>query len=261
MKRTERIKLVTDLDNVDAMVYALCLKDALEERGIQIAQGDDKADLFVVFGGDGTMLRAVHKHGLKPTFFGVNCGHKGFLMNDGTVQVVAENIANNLFRVRRFPLLEIESESGWRAWAINDVYFNRITGQTAKINLKVNGVEIAERISGDGVVVSAALGSAGYFVPAGGSALHPLLPAIGLAPVVRNVPIQLIPMVFPINSELEITLLSPSEEVRGWYDGFELPNFRKIKVRGAKQYLKLAFLQGEDMTERMVRKIMQVQGG
>lgn len=144
--------------------------------------------------------------------------------------------------------------------AINDVYFNRITGKACKVSVKVNGVEIAERISGDGIIISTALGSTGYFVSAGGSALHPQLSVIAFAPVARHTPFQIMPFVFPLESEFEgeVVLLSPPEEIKGWYDGIEMPYFQVIKIRKARQRIKLAFWPEENFTKRLVEKIMKI---
>ena len=44
--------------------------------------GDDlPADLCLVLGGDGFMLRTIHELGEHHTYLGVNCGRLGFLLN------------------------------------------------------------------------------------------------------------------------------------------------------------------------------------
>lgn len=253
------IDLVVDDEKEKAVKYAKRLAKELKKKIPGLRSSFLSAELVVVVGGDGMMLKAANAYDFRPIFLGINFGHKGFLMNDsGDISMVADRIFHRKFKVHRFPLLEIEAEDGWKGLAMNDVYFNRITGQTCKVSVSVDGVKIAERISGDGIVICTALGSCGYFLPAGGSALHANLSVIGFAPVVRNVPIQIVPMVFPSTSQLEVTLLSPPEEVRGWYDGIELPYFQKIKVRKADHQIKLAFWEDENFTERLVRKIMIV---
>ncbi len=261
MPTIRKIKIVADEENEKAKEGRDALYLEFRKREVRIISYPDPKDiqLVVVLGGDGTMLKTVHSYDFRPAFLGINYGHKGYLMNEGEVSEVADRILDEKFEIHRFPLLNIEGD-GWKGLAMGDVYFNRITGQTCKVNVKVDGVEIAPRISGDGIVVCTALGANGYFVPAGGSAVHPKLPIIGFAPIIRNMPFQIIPMIFPLQSEFEVTLLSPPEEVKGWYDGeFELPYFQKIKIKKSKRKVKLVFWEGEDFTERLVRKIMKVQ--
>lgn len=258
MKAFGEIKIVVDETNEKAVRYQAALELEFKKREAIILGNSADLQLVIVLGGDGTMLKTAHAYNFRPTFLGINCGHKGFLMNDGDPSEVVDRILDENFKTCPFPLLKIESESGWKDLAMNDIYFNRITGKTCKVNVCVDGVEIAQRISGDGVVICTALGSAGYFVPAGGSAIHPELPVIGFAPTVRNIPIQLIPMIFPLKSQFEVTLLSPSEEVKGWHDGIEFPYFRKLKVRKGNRKVRLAFWKEENFTERLIRKIMKV---
>lgn len=247
-----------DENNQLAQDLAFKIREILKINGIEVSSSiENEQDLLIVFGGDGTMLKAAHVYKFQPIFLGINCGHRGYLMNDGDASEVADRILNEKFEIHRFPLLKIEGD-GWKGLAMNDVYFNRIAGQTCKVNVKVNGVEIAQRISGDGIVICTALGSTGYFVPAGGSAINPKVSAIGLAPITVNTPIQFLPMIFPLSSQLEVTLLSPSEEVKGWYDGIELPYFQRIKVKKGNRRVKLAFWEGENFTKRQAEKIMRV---
>lgn len=213
-------------------------------------------DCVLVLGGDGTMLRALHQHNFEPVFLGLNCGYKGFLMNnvDGDFM---NKLINREFEIHEFPLLEIEAENGWKGLAL-EIYFNRVSGKTCKVKVAVDGTIISERIAGDGIDIATALSSSGYFLPICGTAIHPKLPVICFAPIVRNAPFQITPMIFPIISVLEITLLSPPEEVRGWCDGMDIPYFKKIEVRKSDKTLKLAFWKGENFTKRLVEKTMKV---
>ena len=98
------------------------------------------SDLVLVLGGDGTLLRAVHHHGPKVAYLGVNCGNLGFLMNDvvGTPAEVAETVLAALDAeawVRQpFPRLAVRShllgETVVDDLALNDVYIERRSGQT-----------------------------------------------------------------------------------------------------------------------------------
>ncbi len=270
MKTFREIAIVGDAKNEEAMKYHAALELELKKREALIAPCSDPMAIekVIVLGGDGTMLKTAHEYDFSPLFLGINLGHKGFLMNDrDDPSDVADKILDEKFKVHQFPLLEIESAFKWKDpdvinskyFAMDDIYFNRISGKTCKVKVEVNGVEVSSRIAGDGIVICTALGSTGYFVPVGGSAIHPKLAAIGFSPVSRNIPIQIVPMVFPLSSKIEVTLLSPPEEIRGFYDGMEMPYFQKIKVRKGNKTVKLAFFEGENFTERLITKIMKAQ--
>ncbi len=249
MKELKSYSFFVDKGNKKALERQIALKKLLEIK---------KTNLVIVLGGDGTMLQAAHSHNFQPVFLGINCGHKGYLMNDDDEgEVIAKKISHDQFEIHQFPLLKIEGEN-WQGLAMNDIYFNRISGQACKVNLKIDGIEIAERISGDGIVVCTALGSTGYFTPIGGIPIHPKLSVIGFGPIARNVPFQILPLILPSESELEVTLLSPPEEVKGWHDGIEMPYFQKIRIKKSAQLVKLAFWTGENFTKRLITKIMKI---
>jgi len=218
---------------------------------------DEARKLVIVAGGDGTMLAALHHYNFEPVFLGVNSGHRGFLLNDDNDTI--NKIIGRKFEIHEFPLLEVQAEN-WKGLAL-DVYFNRVSGKTCKAKVVVDGTTIDERISGDGIIISSSLGSSGYFLATTGVAVHSRLPVIAFAPIIPNAPFQITPIVFPMTSVLEVNLLSPPEEVKGWYDAIELPYFKKLTIRKAAKTLKLAFWQGEDFTARLVNKIMKIQEG
>lgn len=212
---------------------------------------------ILVLGGDGTMLKAVHQYDFNPVFLGLNCGHRGSLMNGVDNWLI--KIQNKEFEIHEFPLLQVETENGWKSLAL-EVYFNRIGPKTCKTKILVDGAPITERFAGDGIDITTALASGGYFVPLKGSAVYPKLPVICFAPISPNTPFQIMPMIFPDTSVIEITLLSPAKEVRGWFDGaVRLPRFQKLTIRKAAKTLKLAFWKGEDFNRRLVEKIMKIQ--
>lgn len=214
-------------------------------------------DYVLVFGGDGTMLKAAHQYNFDPVFFGFNFGNRGSLMNDVDSSLF-DKLRDKAFEAHQFPLLEVETDTGWKGLAL-EVYFNRIGPKTCKTEVFVNNAQITERLAGDGIDITTALASGGYFVNLGGSAVYPKLPVICFAPIVRNTPFQIMPMIFPDSSVFEVTLLSPANEVKGWCDGsIKLPRFQKIFVRKAEKTLKLVFWKEEDFNKRLVEKIMKV---
>ncbi len=140
----------------------------------------ENADVVIVLGGDGFMLRALHtllNQQKELPVYGINCGTVGFLMN--TFQF---DPPQDLFKklhlsqpIRLHPLvMQIVNEKGEEqiAYAINEVSLLRQTSQSAKIRLFVDGVLRLETLVGDGILLSTPAGSTAYNFSAGG----PILP-------------------------------------------------------------------------------------
>lgn len=152
---------------------------ALEE--MRSAYGDcepEDADAFVVLGGDGTMLRALHNFTpFKAPLYGMNLGTLGFLLNPFS----RKDLVTKLEKANRFRIRPLRMEARDRqnkihkGIAFNEVSLIRETHNSAKIKIFVNDkVRISELVC-DGVLVSTAVGSTAYNSSAGG----PIVPLEG----------------------------------------------------------------------------------
>lgn len=135
----------------------------------------DKADVIVALGGDGYMLRTLHKYlHLKKPVFGMNRGSVGFLMNEYREDDLIERIG----RMESFEIhplkMEAECKGGKTSQAIafNEVSLFRETGQAAHIRVTVDGVVRLEEMVCDGILISTPAGSTAYNM----SAYGPILP-------------------------------------------------------------------------------------
>lgn len=127
---------------------------------------------IVVVGGDGTMLRAIRQHwndGLP--FYGLNTGHLGFLLNDAH----RLDFWDRPLRRYRLALMVVETVApdGTRKeqLAFNDCWVERESGQTAWIEVGVNGVVRMPLVVADGMLVATAAGSTSYARALGASPL------------------------------------------------------------------------------------------
>ncbi|WP_135076272.1 NAD kinase [Terasakiella sp. SH-1] len=135
----------------------------------------DKADVIVALGGDGFMLRTLHKYlHLKKPVFGMNRGSVGFLMNEYREDDLMERIG----RMESFEIhplrMEAECKGGkhHEAIAYNEVSLFRETGQAAHIRVSVDDVVRLEEMVCDGLLISTPAGSTAYNM----SAYGPILP-------------------------------------------------------------------------------------
>src|SRR5207248_8050895 len=120
MPSVERVAVVSHGRDVDAAVALL--NGVAKRLGVEVVESDD-ADLAVVLGGDGTMLRALTRFlGTGVPVIGVNYGRIGFL-----TAIAAEDLVPGLERAFggeyttvELATLEVEV-NGSREVAVNDV--------------------------------------------------------------------------------------------------------------------------------------------
>ncbi len=130
----------------------------------------DQVDLILVLGGDGTILRALHRViGRAIPCVGVNFGNFGFLTTlraDELIEQLPAVLGGGL-EVVSLPTIAVETPDG-RFLAINDVLVTTDQlGRMARLEWAVNGIDMGER-GCDGILVATPTGSTGYNLSAGG---------------------------------------------------------------------------------------------
>ena len=124
-------------------------------------------DIFLVLGGDGFLLRCLHKYyKYNIPFFGINYGNLGFLLNNKNV------LKNNLIKiieeaqiVNINPLRNIIvdlNDKEFNDISINELTLIRNVYKTCNIDIKINNKDILKNYCGDGLVISTPIGSTAY---------------------------------------------------------------------------------------------------
>jgi len=240
---------------------AKVLRDRLKERVDFNALPDD---VCVVLGGDGFMLESIREVGASHVFLGINAGRVGFLLNDPEdFEATVEALENQAWTVHTFPRLNmraVSSDGGavMDALAVNDVYLERMSGQTAHLQIEIDGVRVVDRLVCDGIIASTALGSTAYHFSASGHACHPGVRAIHLTPICPHSP-RLTPLTLPADAHIAIDVMGTDKRpVRAVADGVGHPNVRRIEIQRADVDVRLAFLDGHNFTATLVDKILRV---
>ncbi len=131
------------------------------------------ADLAVVLGGDGTMLRALDRFlDYSLPVFGVNYGRVGFLtsVTGAELEQGVERAFAGDYRLLELPTLEVEAD-GQRHSAINDiVIISSIHGRVVELNWQIGGEDYGS-VACDGMVCATAIGSTAYNLSNGGPIL------------------------------------------------------------------------------------------
>ena len=163
------------------------------------------ADLAVVLGGDGTMLRALQRFlGTGVPVIGVNFGRVGFFAS-----VRREELESGLARVfagdyRVVPLTTIDAEAkGERASAINDVVTSSSArGRMVELGWAIGGEELGIQPC-DGMIAATPSGSTAYNLSNGGPVLVRGLDAMAASFIAPH-SLHVRPLVIPRGLELEI---------------------------------------------------------
>jgi len=178
-----------------------------------------KVDFLVSVGGDGTILRTIHKMADPLPILGINMGTLGFLV-DVEPRDAIETLKRLLsgFVVDERSRLKLLINGVCMPRATNEIAF--LTASPAKMiefEIIVDGA-LMEDFRADGVIVATSTGSTAYAMSAGGPIVDPRVDAIVLVPMA---PFKLSsrPWVIPGDSIIEVRLKLPEKEALVVVDG------------------------------------------
>jgi NAD+ kinase len=228
-------------------VELLLAPEELDKHGREDGQGSlDKADLAVVLGGDGTMLRALNRFlGTGVAVIGVNFGRVGFLsaMEEEDLEVGLERAFAGDYSVIELSTLACEL-GGEQRFAVNDVVAHSSTaGRMVEISWAVAGEELG-RLACDGVICCTPAGSTAYNLSAGGPVLVWGLDAMAVTFVAPH-SLQARPLVVSRGQEVVVRNLTPDVGLAVTLDGHvfdELGTSGELRVRLDDRYARLATL-------------------
>jgi NAD+ kinase len=197
-----RVKRVADAAGVELLFAA----EEAERHGLAVSERPDDADLAVVLGGDGTMLRALQRFlGSDVPVIGVNYGRVGFLAS-----LMPDMLAEGLARAFRgeievVELATLEAEvRGFRAHAINDIVVSTAApGRMVKLSWALGGEDLGSQPC-DGMICATPAGSTAYNLSNGGPVLVWGLEAMSITFVAPH-SLTARPLVVPRSKPLGIT--------------------------------------------------------
>ena len=172
-----------------------------------------QADLFVVLGGDGTLLamaKAIAESGRDTPILAVNFGSLGFLteitrpeLHQALDTVLAGRASYDL----RMMLRATAARAGVSHMALNDVVFSR-TALSRMIELSVSvGDQFVTAVKADGLIVATPTGSTAYNLAAGGPIVHPAMDALVLTPIAPHT-LSNRPIVIPAERDVRVASTS-----------------------------------------------------
>ena len=218
-----------------------------EKHGLASVEGDlEGADLAVVLGGDGTMLRGLRRFlGTGVPVLGVNFGRVGFLASLG-----ADSLEEGLRRAfagdyRVVELPGLDAEAGGGRWAaVNDVVVTSSSlGRMIELGWAVGGEDLGV-LPCDGLICSTPSGSTAYNLSNGGPVLVWGLEAMAVTFVAPH-SLQARPLVVPRGRELAVVNRTEDVSATVLVDGHpvaELAPGEQVTTRLGEQHSLLATL-------------------
>jgi len=217
------------------------LSTLARDAGVELVVDDgdpaptEGADVAIVLGGDGTMLRALGRFlGTGIPVIGVNFGRVGFLssipapeLESGLLRVFAGEYA-----VFELPTLEVEVGSERRV-AVNDlVVASGVVGRMIQLEWAIGGEPLGRR-GCDGVVCSTPSGSTGYNFSNGGPVLVWGLDAMAVTFVAPH-SLNARPLVVPRDLHLTVWNRTPDVHATALVDGHRVADLQPgERVRAA----------------------------
>jgi NAD+ kinase len=193
-----RLSVIVDPRKPEAVVLAEKMRAWLKERQ---AYSDDptQADVQVVIGGDGTVVRAARANCHVP-ILGIDFGAFGFLTHVPPTRWEARlnQVLAGRFDVRVDSTIRVDLERGDKSlgslWAVQDVVFHAFVvpgngQQMAILELYIDN-KYLNPIPGDGLIVATSPGSSAYNLAAGGPVLAPGSQTFAITPICAHTPMR-----------------------------------------------------------------------
>ncbi len=241
-----------------------------EKTGREREEVVRRADLVIVFGGDGSMLRTAHHvKGESPLLLGINTGHLGFLAD-----VPQADLYPALERILLHEEFSIESRMRLSASvrkndaplklsdSLNDVVLT--TGPLARMveyQIQMEGRHLGY-FRADGLIVATPTGSTAYSLSAGGPLVLPELNVMLINPICPHT-LSNRPIVVPAEAKLEITIFpytrDQGREVLLTLDGFAggaLEAGDSVRIRKSRFAVRIIRPMGVDFFQTLREKLL-----
>lgn len=259
--KKRKVLLVVHPTRDDARIYGDELSSLLAQEGFDVAQDSaDGAEIAVVLGGDGTILRAAQLcRGIDIPILGVNLGSVGFMAEihkPSTKELVA-SIAKKAYKSE--PRLVVhysiqrKGEEISAGWALNEVVIEGMPGAMIQLFVQIDSRPLS-RWGCDGVICATPTGSTAYAFSVGGPVVWPEVPALVLLPIAAH---ALFSRPIVISQDAEIAIDVESDHAHLFADGFRRTDLKvgdRVVITKDSHTVSLAHADDSQFTDRLVAK-------
>lgn len=246
---------------------AVGIKEFLHKEGVHVVVEDEEAeqlecdklssinpkeiDYLISMGGDGTILRILHKHPeLDAPILGINMGSLGFLADVPVPEIYPslQELINGEGKIVERLMVEGETFHGKIFHAVNDMVVHRAKNPSLiDLAIHVDG-DYLNTFSADGIIIATPMGSTAYSLAAGGPIIEPGIDALVITPIsahtISNRPIVICP-----KSEIQVQYLSELMPVEVSNDGLSIHTMNTgevFSIRYCKRRCRLVCLKRHD---------------
>ncbi|HRD56332.1 MAG TPA: NAD(+)/NADH kinase [Parachlamydiaceae bacterium] len=217
-------------------------------------------DFCLCLGGDGSILRAVHRHPeMQAPILGINMGSLGFLADIPTHKLfeALNGLLKGHYKIESRMMIEGMMTKNKTCFSVNEIVLHRARNPSLiDLAIYVDG-KYLNTFSADGVIFATATGSTAYSLSAGGPILTPDLSAFIITPIcphtITNRPIVLMP-----KEEIRVqytSLYSPIEVIFDGFTSFLLESKEEIIIKRANRDFKTVLMDGHDYFSTLRTKL------
>ncbi len=226
---------------------------------------DESFDIFVSFGGDGTMLRAVtYIQDLGIPIVGVNTGRLGFLstFKKEDVRKVVTEFLKESYKIQERSLVEVASTSESDPFnnlnfALNEITVSR-KDTTSMITVETYlNEEYLTSYWADGLIVATPTGSTGYSLSCGGPVIAPTAKSLVLTPIAPH-NLNARPLVISDDTEIRLKVSGREENHLISLDSRinSIPNGTEIRIKKSDFTIKMIEYKSESFLKTLRNKLL-----
>lgn len=239
------------------VIYEESIAAELGYSGVQLESCD--ADMVLVIGGDGSVLRAVRLMKKQIPVLGINQGLVGFLTDverDNLTQAISS--LHLPLKIDSRMRISVSCEGRDLGAALNEAVI--VTSRPAKmLSFTIySGEQKIDSFRADGLIVSTPTGSTAYAMSAGGPIIDPSLEAILLVPIAPYM-LSSRPYLVSSSAALRIEMTSPNKSAVLAIDGkdqYDIGGKAEILIRKADSPALFADV-GRTFFEKVEQKLRQ----
>ena len=223
-----KLQIISDKNKKSKKIKSILIKKIIKYKF-------NNPNISIVIGGDGFMLETLKKNkNFKRSFYGINSGNYGFLMNKFSSKDIIKNLSN-ASKITIFPLeMTVRNTKNQikKSLAINEVSILRQSRQAASLSISYGSKQIIKELVSDGVLVSTPAGSTAYNLSVHGPILSLDSNKLSISPISPFRPRRWKGKIVSDKSKIIIKNLNPSKRpISAVADNLEVRNVKTILVR------------------------------